>query len=150
MRNRPSTLTGHELINTVVQVGAQGDNNHNKRVMSLQFYRFSCFCPCPSLLLPLFLPHVCGRWGVSTDCKCVPLFVWKCCFSYRARATISAILGFYCTTLVMWPTPKETSSYCITTVMSSGGLCFLLWVSLYQMRWNKGMIYTVKSRYIFD
>lgn len=30
-----------------------------------------------------------------------------CCFSYRARPAISAILGFYCKRQIMWPSGKR-------------------------------------------
>lgn len=60
-RNTSPTPAGHELINTVVQVGAQGENKLNKRSRSLWFYRFGGLCPCPPLFLLLSFPHVCGR-----------------------------------------------------------------------------------------
>lgn len=56
-RNILSSPAGRELINTVVQVGAFKENNHNKRYIKHQEYRFRCFRPRPPLLLLLSLPH---------------------------------------------------------------------------------------------
>lgn len=56
-RNISSSPAGRELINTVVQVGAFKENNHNKRYIKHQEYRFRCFRPRPPLLLLLSLPH---------------------------------------------------------------------------------------------
>lgn len=58
IRNTSPTPAGHELINTVVQVGAQGVN---KLLRSPLFYRFGGLCPRPPLFLLLSLPHVGGR-----------------------------------------------------------------------------------------
>lgn len=61
IRNTSPTTAGHELINTVVQVGAQGENKPNNRARSEQFYRFGGLCPRPALFLLLSFPHACGR-----------------------------------------------------------------------------------------
>lgn len=61
IRNTSPTPAGHELINTVVQVGAQGENKLNKLSRSLLFYRFGGLCPRPPLFLLLSFPHVGGR-----------------------------------------------------------------------------------------
>lgn len=104
IRNTSPTPAGHELINTVVQVGAQGENKLNKRSRSLHFYRFGGLCPRPPLFLLLSFPHVYGRSG-KIDLGAVERV--GCCFSYRARPAISAILAFYCKRLIMWPSGKR-------------------------------------------
>lgn len=72
-----------------------------KKSSVLPFWRpLPTFSPFSSSVFPSCLRSVAqNRPGCCRKC-------W-CCFSYRARPAISAILGFYCKRLIMWPSGKR-------------------------------------------